>query len=103
LLLFLPRLGHYVGNEPKVPYDRHLLLAAMAPRPVCVVTPELDREVVHADVTRAVEAARQVYERHGASAALTQFSPESYNHFGPEMHVVVIDWLQRVTQRQAGS
>lgn len=103
LLMLLPRLGHYVGNELYVPYDAHLLIASMAPRPVCVVTPLLDREVVHDDVTRAVESARQIYELYGASDSLTHVSPETYNHFGPEMHAIVLEWLQRLTRPQAGS
>lgn len=94
LTMRIPRLGYYDGYENRIPYDRHLLLAAMAPRPVCVITPQLDREVDGEDVTAAVEAARKAYGLFEASGRITQLTPEQYNNFGPEMQELVVEWLK---------
>jgi dienelactone hydrolase len=98
LHVLLPRLGFWVGEEDRVPYDVHHLLACFAPRPLLVISPQLDREARLEDVTRAVEAAQQVYELYGAAGHLEQLAPEDYNHFGPAIQAPVIEWLRRVSR-----
>ena len=46
----LPRLGFFEGQEPKVPIDYNEVLAAIAPRPVYVRAPTLDRYASLEDV-----------------------------------------------------
>lgn len=92
--LLLPRLGFFLGQEERVPYDVHLLLACWAPRPVLVVSPRLDREADEQDVRRAVEAARSIYALYGRAELLEQRSPEDYHRFGPEMQALVVEWLK---------
>ena len=91
--LLLPQLGLFEGQEDRIPYDRHLLIAAMAPRPVCVVSPTLDREVKAEDIARCVDSARPAFTVQGATDKLTLLTPEHYNCFDPKMHAVVIEWL----------
>jgi hypothetical protein len=81
-------------------YDVPELLACLAPRPVLVVSPQLDRDARLEDVTRAVQAARRVYDLYGAGESLEQLVPEDYNHFGPSVQSLVIDWLRRRTGAQ---
>jgi len=97
LHLFVPRMGFFVGAESRVPYDVHLLAGCIAPRPVCFVTPKLDREAPLALMTQAVDAAKGVYEILDAADKLEQRIPEDYNRFGPEMQAVVLDWLKKRT------
>jgi dienelactone hydrolase len=99
LYMLLPRLGLFVGQEERVPYDLHHLLSCLAPRPSLVVSPQLDREAQLEDVTQAVRAAREVYALYGASDRLEQISPEGYNHFGPGMQALVTRWLGQVSGR----
>ena len=40
----IPRLGFFIGHESQIPYDFHEVLGAIAPRPVLVLQPELDRD-----------------------------------------------------------
>ena len=65
----------------------------MAPRPTLVVSPQLDRDAVLADVTQAVEAARQAFALYGKAERLKQVSPETINQFWPSTQQLVIDWL----------
>jgi len=103
LHMLLPRLGFFVGEdagkEKHVPYDVHHLFACLSPRPLLVVSPQLDRDGTLEDVTQAVEAARQVYGLHGTAERLEQIAPEDYNHFGPEMQALVIEWLKKQSRK----
>jgi len=93
LAMLLPRLGFFVGRETRVPYDVHHLFACLAPRPLLVVSPQLDREATLEDVTQAVEAARPVYALHGAADRLEQVAPEDYNRLSPATKSLVVEWL----------
>jgi dienelactone hydrolase len=99
LYMLLPRLGLFVDQEERVPYDLHHLLSCLAPRPSLVVSPQLDREAQLEDVTQAVRVAREVYALYGASDRLEQISPEGYNHFGPGMQALVARWLGQASGR----
>ena len=92
--MLLPRLGFFAGEEERIPYDIHLLLGCLAPRPVLVVSPQLDREANIEDITSSISQARLVYHLYDASLRLQQISPETYNQFGPEIQDLVIGWLK---------
>jgi len=99
LYMLAPRLGCFIGQEARTPYDIHELLACLAPRPALVVSPTLDREANLEDVTKAVTAARSAYSLLGAEAKLEQLKPEDYNRFGPELQTLVIEWLHKQTAK----
>jgi pimeloyl-ACP methyl ester carboxylesterase len=71
----IPRLGFFVGHEAQIPYDFDEVIATVAPRPVMIVEPQLDRDGNPGDVEAAVERARTAYGLHGASASLAFLKP----------------------------
>ncbi len=91
----LPRLGFFTGHEDRAPFDYDEVLALVAPRPVLVVAPTLDRYARVADVTREVEAARRVYRLLGREEALEFDAPEDFNRFPARLQEKVFDWLAR--------
>jgi hypothetical protein len=95
LHMLVPKLGFFIGHERSVPYDTHELLGALAPRPTLIVSPLLDYQAPHEEVTQAVTAAREVYLLHGVASRLEHVSPEDFNHFGPSMQQLVLKWLDR--------
>jgi len=62
----------------ELPYDFDELIATIAPRPVLVVEPTMDRATTPADVRQAVARARQVYNLYFASDKLTLHEPVEY-------------------------
>jgi dienelactone hydrolase len=96
LRMLAPRMGLFVCQEDRMPYEVDDLIACMAPRPVCIVSPTLDRDARVEDVTRAVDAARETYALHDAEDALKQEAPEDYSHFDIHAQQRVIDWLCEV-------
>jgi hypothetical protein len=80
-----PRLGAFVGAEARIPYDYHEVLAAIAPRPVLVVTPQVDNQSTPANVRQCVEEARKAYALLNAEDRIVFEEFDGYNHFSPAL------------------
>ncbi len=92
-LPLLPRLGAFIGNESKLPYDYNELIAAIAPRPVMIVQGQLDRDATPGDVHTAVEQARKIYTLYNASDKLALEEPWDYNRLPEVTQDKVIGWM----------
>src|SRR5690606_26323022 len=62
----MPRLGYFVGNENRIPVDFKEILGAISPRPLYVISPELDR---HADYDQVLESMKEVQKIYGGEAS----------------------------------
>src|SRR5271157_1839975 len=89
----IPRLGFFVGHESQIPYDFHELLALIAPRPVMVMQPQLDRDATADDVHAAVEQARKVYALFGTADKLELYEPWDYNRLPDKSQDHLIEWM----------
>jgi pimeloyl-ACP methyl ester carboxylesterase len=92
----LPRLGFFIGNESRLPYDFDELIATIAPRPVLVVEPTMDRATTPADVRQAVERARQVYNLYSASDKLTLHEPIDYTRLTAATQDGAVLWMNQI-------
>ena len=90
----IPRLGFFTGNEERIPYDYHELLGAIAPRPVLVIAPELDKDAHHSDVVTCVKEAGKVYDLYGSPENIELFSPEDISRLSPEVREKIYSWLR---------
>jgi len=90
----LPRAGLFIGYETKVPYDYDELIAAIAPRPVYIVQPTLDRDANPADVHAAVDQAAKVFALYGARDKLAQDEPWDYNRLPNAVQDRAITWMK---------
>jgi pimeloyl-ACP methyl ester carboxylesterase len=90
----IPRLGFFVGHEAQIPYDYDGLIAMIAPRPMLVVEPQLDRDATVADVQSAVEQARKVYSLYGATDKLTLKQPWDYNRLPTNTLEDAVQWMK---------
>jgi pimeloyl-ACP methyl ester carboxylesterase len=89
----IPRLGFFVGHEDQIPYDFPELLGVLAPRPVLVVQPQLDRDSTPADVKTAVEQAKRVYALYGSAAKLELQEPWDYNRLPTATQDEIVKWM----------
>jgi len=89
----LPRLGFFVGQENRVPFDFDEVLAAVAPRRALIVAPTVDHYTPLADVQLEVDRAKKVYARLGKEDALELQTPLAFNSFTPTIKDAVLDWL----------
>lgn len=90
----LPRLGFFIGNEDRIPFDVHEMLAAVAPRPVLVIAPTWDQYASHPDILKYINIVKPIYELYGDPGRISVFSPEDYNRFSPEMLKRMVNWLK---------
>ncbi|MGA2443719.1 MAG: hypothetical protein ABSH08_22420, partial [Tepidisphaeraceae bacterium] len=91
----IPRLGFFIGHESKIPYDYADLLGIIAPRPVLVVQPQLDRDATPADVRDAVTSARKIYAAQNAVDNLALKEPWDYNRLPTAVENDVIEWMKQ--------
>ncbi len=91
----IPRLGFFVGEEERIPYDFHEIMAAVAPRPVYVISPSWDRFSNVEDVRKCINEVQKVYNLYESEQNLELVVPEDYNRFSPEMQQLVIHWLDK--------
>ena len=90
----LPRMGAFAGKEARLPYDYDELIAAIAPRPVYVLSPQFDRDATPADVKKAVEQARKVYRLYNAANNLMLDEPWDYNRLPLATQDRAINWMK---------
>lgn len=90
----IPRLGFFVGNEARVPYDYHEVLACIAPRPMLIVAPAMDKDAIAGDVRRCADEAQKIYRLYGVPNRLQLFTPDDYNRFSTEMRDQAYHWLR---------
>lgn len=91
-----PRLGFFVGEEDRMPYDYHEALSCVAPRPLLVICPRASRDVVVDDVLRCVDMTRRVYDAYGKGRALTFSGPDYYNQFSRARFDELLSWLDSI-------
>jgi pimeloyl-ACP methyl ester carboxylesterase len=90
----LPKLGFFIGEEQRIPYDLPEILGAIAPRPVMLLQPQLDRDGHPEDVRAAVEEARRVYSLFGAVDSLTLREPWDYTRLPTEtQNWIISTWM----------
>jgi hypothetical protein len=92
----LPRLGFFVGNEGRLPYDFDEVMAAIAPRSVLVIEPTMDRATTPADVRQAVTRARKVYELYSAADKLAIHEPVDYTRLTNATQDWAVRWMNEL-------
>ncbi len=80
-------------SAAELPYTSASLMACVAPRPLLVVSPQLDRETSLAEITACIESARQIYSLSNSTSRISQETPEDYNHLSIPIQEIVLDWL----------
>ena len=92
----LPRFGFFVGHNDRLPIDFDEILAAVAPRPVFVSAPTLDRYFPVDDVSAAVAASNQVYSLLGRPGGITLDTPVEFSRYTNAVQRPAYDWLARL-------
>ncbi len=98
-LPFLPRLGAFIGQENRLPYDYDDLLALTAPRPVALIQPAIDYQSTADDVRASVARAEKIYALHQRTDALQLTEVPDYNHYGRKAADAVLRALEDFKSR----
>jgi dienelactone hydrolase len=91
----IPRLGFFDGEERRIPVDFPEMLTNIAPRPLMVITPELDRHADHENVSHTMEGLQELYQKMRIKNKLEWQSPHAFNHFTSAQQQEMIKWLEQ--------
>jgi hypothetical protein len=90
---FLPRLGYFAETPAKVPVDFTEVIAAIAPRPLLVIAPQLDRHADLPAVSNSMQAVKNIYELYKAGDKLQFKTPREINRMTLEMNTEVAEFF----------
>ncbi|WP_017260061.1 alpha/beta fold hydrolase [Pedobacter arcticus] len=94
----IPRLGFFADTPKDAPVDLEEMLACIAPRPMMVVAPTLDRYGDRKQIENAVAASKVAYGLYGKSNNLQLYQPEDINRLSPESVTEIIKFFNQVNQ-----
>ncbi len=89
--MLLPRLALFAGREAHVPYDLDEALAALAPKPLVLITPTRDRFAPPETMDAAADAIAAAYAEVHADDRFVRVSPPAYNHFGQQTQEILLE------------
>lgn len=92
---YMPKLADYRGRLHEIPFDFHEMVAALAPRSCFVSAPLHDSNFKWESTAAVVEAARPVYQLHGARDELRIEHPDTNHQFPESMRQVAYTLLDR--------
>lgn len=94
----LPRLGFFTDDAEKIPVDFTEIISAVAPRPLFVISPEMDRHAELENVKQSIEQVGKVYELYNASGALQFETPFDINRFSSRQQSDMVNWLKTISR-----
>jgi dienelactone hydrolase len=93
---YMPRIKTEFANDAaKLPFDFTEIVAAFAPRPFLACAAEKDDDFDASGVRDVMEAAKKIYELHGAASNLEAFYPNAPHSFPPDAREVAWRFLDK--------
>lgn len=96
----IPKLCLFEGQEARIPIDFAEILSVIAPKPLLLISPSLDRHADLAAVSATVSSAKSIYEALNALDNITHSTPKSYNRFTREQQLLLVNWVSEQTNIQ---
>ena len=89
----MPRLGFFAKEPTRLPVDFPEVIAAIAPKPVLILAPQLDRHADLENIKTGLDPVRQVYQLSGAGEQLTVEYPMEVNRLSIEQQKKMVEWV----------
>ncbi|MEX1240169.1 MAG: dienelactone hydrolase family protein [Cyclobacteriaceae bacterium] len=96
----LPRLGFFAGSENKVPVDFAEIASSIAPRPLLIISPELDRHANVAKVSETIQGVKTVYSFLGAHENIQHVTPREFNQLTIYQETDLVNWLDKMSSEK---
>ncbi|MEX1241013.1 MAG: alpha/beta fold hydrolase [Cyclobacteriaceae bacterium] len=92
----MPRLGLYANRAAEVPVDYPEIISAIAPRPLLVIAPTLDRHADFPAVEKTMEQVSSIYDLYQRRASLRFDTPPEINRMTESMYGDVVGFFKEV-------
>ncbi|GEO07288.1 hypothetical protein AAE02nite_49520 [Adhaeribacter aerolatus] len=96
---FMPRLGFYAGQPATAPVDFAEIMSCIAPRPLLLISPELDRHADLAAVKQSVQAVAGVYRLYNQPQHLQLQTPREINRLTTAMHPYITAFFKSISSK----
>lgn len=96
----IPRLGLFADTPEKTPADFREIISAIAPRPVMVVAPTLDRYTDRTALESTITASKNIYQMYGKTTNLELYQPEDINRLSPESLSTIVKFFNHQTKHE---
>jgi hypothetical protein len=93
--LFIPRLGLYSDRPMEVPLDFGEIISCIAPRPLLVIAPTLDRYADPEVVQKTMKPVANIYNLMGKKENFKFETPLEINRMTEEMNKTVADFYEK--------
>jgi pimeloyl-ACP methyl ester carboxylesterase len=94
----IPRLGFFASHPEDAPVDIPEIIAGIAPRPLLIIAPTLDRHADFPEVKRSVQSVRKIYDLYGRGANLRFQTPREINRMTESMYGDISRFFLEVIQ-----
>ena len=92
---FIPKLGLWVDHPESAPVDFPEILACIAPRPLIVIAPELDRHANPEAVKQTMSTVAEIYSWYGHEENLQFETPLEINRLTNDMSADIIYFFKK--------
>jgi dienelactone hydrolase len=97
--LFIPRLGLFADHPQDVPVDFGEIISCIAPRPLMVIAPTLDRYADPEAVKSTMKFVENTYNLFGKKVNLILRTPLEINRMTEGMNKEVVDFFEIISKR----
>ena len=96
----MPRLGFFIEDPSRIPVDFPEILSAIAPRPLMIIAPTLDRHANNLKIAQSVEYLNGIYQTSKYPERLQVETPAEFNGLSHMQQTEIAEWLERKTNTQ---
>lgn len=89
----MPRLGFFATNPSLVPVDYAEIISGIAPRPLMVIAPSLDRHADPTAVNETMEKVTNIYGLYSTQQKVRFQTPPEINRMTEPMYAEIADFL----------
>ncbi|MCE6991102.1 serine aminopeptidase domain-containing protein [Dyadobacter sp. CY323] len=94
----IPKLGFYAEKPQDTPIDMAEIISCIAPKPLLMIAPTLDRYSHAAAVREVIKSVNSAYESGNAAENVKASFPFEINRITPEMSVQIADFFKQTTR-----
>ncbi|TZF81545.1 alpha/beta hydrolase [Pedobacter sp. BS3] len=97
---FIPRLGFYAGDPQQVPVDFPEIISCIAPRPLLIISPVLDRYTDMEAVRKVMPSVKSVYKLYQQPEQLQFDTPREINRMTVPMYSQVATFYSNLINQE---
>jgi cephalosporin-C deacetylase-like acetyl esterase len=96
---FIPRLGFFAERPQQVPIDFAEIIAGIAPKPLMIIAPDLDRYADIPAVKKDIQSASVIYNLYNKKDNLTVKYPREINRLNESMNVEIANFYESLYKK----